>query len=297
MKRITIRMKLWNAIALLVALVAIPVSVFLVYQGVQLFTSAAANPVSVFFSPDPYTAGSAGGLRMNIDTRGSQVGYVRAELLFDNTRLQLASDIATASALSQVIFKTPYTQANQTGQVLLILGVSPEQVNQAPSGVFEIARLSFNQIGQPTGTTSVSLATPAEAIDMNATSLTVEFTPASVLFAQAATSAPTTAPTSAPSATAVPTVAPTIAPTPGPVSEVVTIQKAAITSYFRRFYRITIEARSSFAPNVKLNATGFGELKYNARKKIYTRTFWTSVKPTFVTVTSTGGSSATATVK
>lgn len=289
-------MKLWNAIALLIALVAIPVSVFLIYQGVQLFTSAAANPVSIFFSPDPYTAGSAGGLRMNIDTRGSQVGYVRAELLFDRTRLQLSNDIATASSLAQVIFKTPYTQANQTGQVLLILGVSPEQVNQAPSGVFELARLSFNQVGQPTGTTSVSLATPAEAIDMNATNLTVEFTPASVLFAQTATAAPTAVPTTAPSGTPAPTVAPTIAPTPGPVAEVVTIQKAAITSYFRRLYRITIEARSSFAPNVKLNATGYGELKYNSKKRIYTRTFWTGTKPTFVTVTSTGGGTATATV-
>jgi hypothetical protein len=55
-----------------------------------------------------------------------------------------------------------------------------------------------------------------------------------------------------------------------------------------------VVATSSLQPDVKLNATGFGNLKWNATTNLYAATFTgVPAKPASVTVSSSVGGSAT----
>lgn len=115
------------------------------------------------------------------------------------------------------------------------------------------------------------------------------------------TRTPTPTPTRPPGTTSTPTLAPTatIVPIPTPTppqAETVIITKAELRRYFKLFGRLKVEATSSLAPNVELTAEGYGKLRYSKGKKLYRKTFWTLSRPLFITVTSSGGGSATAEV-
>ncbi|HSK19125.1 MAG TPA: Ig-like domain-containing protein [Longimicrobiales bacterium] len=81
---------------------------------------------------------------------------------------------------------------------------------------------------------------------------------------------------------------------PPPTTETVTISAA---TYTKRTRTLAVTATSSAQPGVTLTVEGYGQMTWNAKKNLYTYSSLTTTPPATVTVTSTGGGSATLGVK
>jgi hypothetical protein len=68
-------------------------------------------------------------------------------------------------------------------------------------------------------------------------------------------------------------------------------------TYNTRRKQLTVQATSSAQPNVTLTVDEYGQMTYKPKLKAYVLTVSVAPKPLSVTVTSSGGGQATATVK
>jgi hypothetical protein len=69
-----------------------------------------------------------------------------------------------------------------------------------------------------------------------------------------------------------------------------------MAEYKAKTKQLTVRATSSRQPNVTLTVTGYGQMTYSASAAYYSLTKKVSPAPASVTVTSSGGGSATKTV-
>ena len=106
-----------SVIGLLVAITALPAAVLLIRQATQLRSKAAPEAVTLSFSPSGVTLPPNQTISLNMDAKAYQIGFVRVDMSFDKSKVQLSGDIQTTSALKNVIVKTTQSDANNSGNI------------------------------------------------------------------------------------------------------------------------------------------------------------------------------------
>ena len=201
---------------------AIPLTVFFTIIGIK-YLSHAANPASTLsFSQNTIPVNSTSPTSVNLifNANTSRVGFVRAQLTFDKTKIKLTQEIVPTTTLKKVISVTTMANANSTGTVTIILGLDPADIANAPTGSFTLATLSLEALSNTASSSSLSfVASGIQIVDMTATPFTVSTTNATVTVAgptATATATPTASPTPSPSPTPTHTASPTASPSPTP---------------------------------------------------------------------------------
>ncbi len=127
---------------------------YLVERGYRYFTGAAVFPISVYFSPSMQSLPPDSRMSVMVDTgQNAAVDFARVEFRFDNTKVNLASEISTATELGTVIQKTSMGQANSTGEVVIVLGRSPG--SPTVDGIIEFASFDVRAVGSAAETTQM----------------------------------------------------------------------------------------------------------------------------------------------
>ena len=161
---------------LLIALLALPITVVLVQRVVRYFTGAAS--ATVYFEPSQANLPPDTTLRLMVNSDSTQVGFARVEVNFDRSKVRLTSEVSTTGMLTmnnadvgntgslpqdactgtqKCIIKTPMNAANNTGKIILVLAKDPRVSQNAPSGTFELARFTFTPNTSQGTTTTVSV--------------------------------------------------------------------------------------------------------------------------------------------
>lgn len=171
---------------LLIALLALPITVVLVQRVVRYFTGAAS--ATIYFEPSQADLPPDTTLRLMVNSGSTRVGFARVEVNFDRSRVRLTSEISTTNMLTmnnadvgntsslppdactgtqQCIIKTPMNAANNTGKIVLVLAKDPRVGQNAPSGTFELARFTFKAYTTSQVSTNVTIPSN-QLVDMNA---------------------------------------------------------------------------------------------------------------------------------
>lgn len=254
-------------------------------------------------------------------TADNPVSFATVTIVFNPTLVKMIGELSTSpSPLTRVVQQTPMSEANTTGVIHLSLALDPTRRATPPTGTFELATIPMSAATTQNISTSLhfdaltmqvvnpdlslfTMTTVDSSITLNPPPTPTPIPPTSTP-TPTATPIPSPTPTRTPTptpipptSTPVPTTFPTPTPTPPVTQDVVTIQSAYISRTLLRIPRLTVVATSTMAPTAKLTVTGFGSLKYSSSKHTYSKNFWVvGTWPTFITVTSSDGGSATAPV-
>lgn len=146
-------------------------------------------------------------LEIKLDTAGNQVGFARVELKFDQTAVQLRGEITGGSELDNLISKTSMADANSTGNILLVVGLTIENRDTPPSGILTLGRLPFTAVtGGENVVTDVDFNLEGiQIVDMNAVVVETTTTKAVVTINPVS---PTVTPAPTPLLTPTPTILP-----------------------------------------------------------------------------------------
>ena len=137
-------MKVSQIILVLVVLIAIPVAVFLTKKITKLTPSAALATVDLYIEPATSTLPPDGIFKVYLDPKSQKITFAKVVINFDKTKVQLSSELTTTALISNVIQKTTMSEANSSGQIVLVLAVPPAQT--PPSAIFEIANFGIKKI-------------------------------------------------------------------------------------------------------------------------------------------------------
>jgi hypothetical protein len=161
-------------ITVIFLLAIIPITLMAVYLPLMLWPKAAISDPHLYIIPETTSMPPNTTFKLMMDAKTHQIGFVRAVLTFDRTKINLSSEITTTATLNQVdsnnnpfIIKTSRTDANNTGKIVLVLGLKPNTT--APTGNFELAQLPFTAV---TTTSNTSTAIAFDAADIQLVNLT-----------------------------------------------------------------------------------------------------------------------------
>ncbi|GEM_PF-6296069 len=211
-------------IAILVVMVAgLAVGLYLLLSGMGVLPSRAANvEYGLQVSNSELKEGETLVVNVSINANGNKLGYVKTEVNFDESKIQLSENPSVSNVFGRQIEVSTQNQANQNGSILFVLGADPAQRDNLPTGSIQLATLRFtsatsslNQTVNISVNTQNSSVVSEEGNRLIQTGQTVSV----VLNPDAEpTNAPTIKPTTTPTptATAKPTPTPTSGPTPPP---------------------------------------------------------------------------------
>ncbi|KKS80854.1 MAG: putative cell surface glycoprotein [Candidatus Woesebacteria bacterium GW2011_GWC1_43_10b] len=213
-----------NAARMLVTLVLIlllPFEVKLAQQIIRLISEAQTPTVEISFIPSSQSLPPASNTKVMIDAKTNNLAFVRLSFTFDQGKVGLLQEITLSDQFKNVIAKTSMAQANSTGKVILVAGVSPG--DPLPTGLIEFGSFS---IGSSTteANASTNLAFTVSDIQIVETSevnLAIQATDSVVTLNPTIEVSPTNSPTQTPSVTTAeesptPSVIVTLTPTPSP---------------------------------------------------------------------------------
>lgn len=130
--------------ASLLLVVGLFAGAYLVEQGYRYFTQADTDPVDLYFAPETQNLPPNSSFSLMLDAKTNSIGFVDVQFTFDPSKVRLASEITTAPELATVVQRTTMNQANSTGQVDIVLGLSPG--SPAPTGIFDIAMFDLTAV-------------------------------------------------------------------------------------------------------------------------------------------------------
>lgn len=139
---------------------ALPVSVIVLQQVQRYQAGAAIETVNVYFSPAQQNLPPNSNFKVMANLRTNQVGFMRLEFTFDNSKVNLASEVTVTSKLATVVQKTSMSEANTTGNVVVVAALSPTDRGNPLTGVEELA--NFNVAAT---SSQANLATTLSAVD------------------------------------------------------------------------------------------------------------------------------------
>ena len=191
-------------ILLAIVLLAMPLSISLVQRKTELRSKAQEQVVKMYFTPSQATIPPNTALKLMFDAQSNQLGFARVELAFDQTKIALTQEIAPTNLMSTVVTKTSLTDANTTGRILIVLGLSPANRATPQTGIFEFAEVAFGPKTQEQNqTTTVNLDTVGtQLVDMTSANLSFTGETATIVVNPVP---PTPTPTVSPTPTVPPT--------------------------------------------------------------------------------------------
>jgi hypothetical protein len=157
------RVSLWTISFVIAAIVILMLTVAKVADIKQQYdarSKAQVNQVKLFIAPATGVAPPNQTMELYIDARNEKIPFIRAEITFDQSKMQLTDEIGTTQKLRQIIRKSTKSEANNSGRIVLILGLAVADRDNPPQGTFEVARFTFAPISYATNlATAVSIDT------------------------------------------------------------------------------------------------------------------------------------------
>ena len=95
----------------------------------------------IYFEPAENKISGGSPVRIMANALDRKIAFARVVFSFDPSEVQLGSEINTNGNFSTIVEKTPISEANSTGKIVLVIASSPD--DQKPEGVFEIANMEF----------------------------------------------------------------------------------------------------------------------------------------------------------
>jgi len=220
-KQVLSRNNVARMLVTLVLILLLPFEVKLAQQIIRLISEAQTPTVEVSFVPASQSLPPASNTKIMIDAKSNNLAFVRLSFTFDLGKVGLLQEITLSDQFKNVITKTSMAQANSTGKVVLVAGVSPG--DPLPTGLIEFGSFS---IGSSTteANASTNLAFTVSDIQIVETSevnLAIQATDSVVTLNPTIEVSPTNSPTQTPSVTTAeesptPSVIVTLTPTPTP---------------------------------------------------------------------------------
>jgi len=145
-------------LVLMVVLIALPVVVYLANQYVKFRSRAEGEEVSLYVVPSEQVMPPDANFQVMLASGTHEIGFVQVELAFDNTKVNLASEIQTSPLFGTIVDKTSAAEANFTGVISIAVALSVDDLtNTIPTGVFEVANFTLKSVsGALEDTSSIS---------------------------------------------------------------------------------------------------------------------------------------------
>jgi hypothetical protein len=186
--------------------------------------AADVNTATISISPSQVTlsGNTPESNTIDLDSGPETVAFVHTKIIFNPDIIQLATEIVPSPLFNTVINTTLMDEANKTGVIDLTLGISPDNLSNAPSGKFNIASLNWVTNTNPSNQLTTIAFTENTSQIANADALNVPFqTQDGIISIDNTISEPTDTPsptlTANPSSTASPTPTPIYTTTPSPI--------------------------------------------------------------------------------
>lgn len=131
-----------NITAILVILRALPVFVVLAEKVPSYRSKAALNPASLYINPASANSPPETTASLMVNTSGNSLAFSAIEIRFDPSVLQISSEVTTSSFFNPISV-TSQSDANLSGKIDVVLGLSPQNTVNPPSGSFGLARFNI----------------------------------------------------------------------------------------------------------------------------------------------------------
>jgi hypothetical protein len=202
---------------LIIPIIAILVIAKVIENNQSLGLQAATHQASFSFQLSSWTLPPQNtfGVWINSD---SPIGYADVELSFNPSLVKMTKEVAIKDKLTRKINITSMSEANTTGKISILVGLDPANKSNAPSGVFQIADVTFDaNTTNPNILTSINYLIPSMQV-VSTDQSTMSLIAAGIdLTVNPATPKPTIVPTTTPTLTPTPTITPKpTTPTPKP---------------------------------------------------------------------------------
>jgi hypothetical protein len=155
--------------SLLIIALGLPVSVLLVKNYASLTSKASGEAFQVFFSPANQSLPPDSTFTVMGDAGTNQIGFIRIKIKFDPTKVSLNQEITPSTFFKTIVEKTAMAEANTTGEISLVEALSPLDSANPPSGVMQIANLSFTSASNELNQSSTLTIDPIDIqiVDVN----------------------------------------------------------------------------------------------------------------------------------
>ena len=198
-----------NLLLFLIALIALPVAMYLAQNEVRFFTPAEGAVVDLFIEPSQQTLPPDSNFSIMLDTKDQAVTFTRVVITFDPNKIHLVKDYQSSNLMNYNIDRTSVSEANSTGKITIVQAVTPS--DPLVEGLIEVAQLTFTPI-QTSGSTTIDFdASDLQIVHPNESNLDINTTPTTITLTEHTTQ-PTPSPT--PSYYPTPSTTPPASPTP-----------------------------------------------------------------------------------
>ncbi len=187
-------------------------------QNKTSYSTKAAETYDVRFSPASAVLPPDRVVSVSINSATVGVGFAQLDINFDPSKVNLAGEITTSTALKTVVQKTSMQVANSTGKITVVLGLSTDDRANPPTGVFEIFNFPITVVTNQVNQTASFTVDPATSEIRGVNNENVLFAQAVLALQLNPQATPTPRPTATPTprTTAIPTIQPTSKPRPVP---------------------------------------------------------------------------------
>lgn len=140
-----------------------------------------AAGIKMYFEPKDLVLTSSGKDRMKVKTvkikakAKNRVVFARVTIVFNPSKINIVSQIKTNVNLSNVVEKTPLSEANEGGRAVIVVAAAPD--NNPPAGDFELASFTVKasgNSGRETATEINFLTSDMQIVDKNVRELAIE---------------------------------------------------------------------------------------------------------------------------
>ena len=154
----------------------LPITVFVAQENQDLRNQAAQSHftfqvepptgTNIYFDPGTVTLTGEVPIKVMANFPNNEIAFTQVVVTFDQSKIQLASEITTTIAFSQTIEKTDMATANAQGRANIIIAANTADTPQ--TGIFEIANFTIIPVeGAATDPTSIEFLTnEMQIVDM-----------------------------------------------------------------------------------------------------------------------------------
>jgi hypothetical protein len=174
---------------------------------------SAAEPVTVSLQPESAVIPPDQTFRVWVNSGTRRIVYTKLTITFDNSVINLSSDVNFPNKSFSVNYVSSPSQANASGNIDIILNKSPN-IDIVPYGSFELARLNFKLINPLFNQkTTININPDCQFKNLNSVELSCAIYSANVAVNHTASPSPTITPNLLPTNTATPKPSPSTTPT------------------------------------------------------------------------------------
>lgn len=114
-------------LGIFVLIVSLPVFVYLAQMAVKYFSKADIPPVNLYVLPSDQNIPPEGSFKVTADFLSYSVSFIRASIIFDNTKVNITEILPDNSRNFYVVYSTPLDEANSKGLATVALAVPPSE--------------------------------------------------------------------------------------------------------------------------------------------------------------------------